>query len=261
MLYPVPRRFFVVLQNKHKLFEHLQLHLLCECGVYDDELGPALEEEKTAPSEVKSDFGSADDDHPTVGSLTRTHLSNHGGYEVKEPTTLCKQLRSHLLLVLKFLHYSAIFAGIVVPALASINVSGWFTTAQSFINYNNQSWSEPWLKTINYVAGFSDGDVFLKEDEIDLTKDDIPKAIDYPEYRQFKLQLEKLDPDKVYANLIPIFCNRSGRLKYVCKDHDDEKLKGKGLFDRLDTLGNAIVLNRAKGELTFKLESKEMTKR
>ncbi|KFH72906.1 hypothetical protein MVEG_00131 [Podila verticillata NRRL 6337] len=261
MLYPVPRRFFVVLQKRHKLFKHLQLHLLCECGVYDDELDPALEEEKTAPSEIDSAFGSANDDNPTVGYLTRTHLSNHGGYKVKEPTKLCEDLGSHLLPVLKFLHYSAIFAGIVVPALASINVSGWFTTAQSFINYNNQSWSEPWLKTINYVADLSNGHVSLKEDEIELTKDDIPKAIDYPEYRQFKLHLEKLDPSKVYANLIPIFCNRSGRLKYVCKDHDDEKLKGEGLFDRLYTLGNAIVLNRAKGELKFKLESEEMTER
>ncbi|KAG0316098.1 hypothetical protein BG000_004984 [Podila horticola] len=241
--------------------KHLQLHLLCECGVYDDELDPALEEERTVPSEVDSAFGSADNDDLTVGSLTRTHLSNHGGYKVKEPTKLCEDLGSHLLPVLKFLHYSAIFAGIVVPALASINVSGWFTTAQSFIKYNNQSWSEPWLKTISYVADLSNDHVFLKEDEIELTKDDIPKAIDYPEYRQFKLHLKELDPREVYANLIPIFCNRSGRLKYVCKDHDDEKMKGDDLFDRLDALGNTITLNRAKGELTFKIESKETTAR
>ncbi|KAG0316014.1 hypothetical protein BG000_005022, partial [Podila horticola] len=261
ILYPVPRRFFVVLQNRNVFSKHLQLHLLCECGVYDDELDPALEEERTAPSEVDSAFGCADDDDPTVGSLIRTHLSNHGGYKVKEPTKLCKDLGSHLLPVLKFLHYSAIFAGIVVPALSSINVSGWFTAAQSFINYNNQSWSEPWLKTINYVADLSNVHVFLKEDEIELTLDDIPKAIDYPEYRQFKLYLKELDPREVYANLIPIFCNRSGRLKYVCKDHDDEKMKGEDLFDRLDTLGNAITLNRVKGELTFKIESKETTAR
>ncbi|KAG0359642.1 hypothetical protein BG005_000435 [Podila minutissima] len=261
ILYPVPRRFFVVLQKKNMFSKHLQLHLLCECGVYDDELDPTLEEERTAPSEVDSAFGSADDYEPTVGSLTRTHLSNHGGYKVKEPTKLCEDLGSHLLPVLKFLHYSAIFAGIVVPALASINVSGWFTVAQSFINYNNQSWSEPWLKTIDYVANLSNGHKFLKEDEIELTKDDIPKAIDYPEYRQFKIHLKEMDPREVYANLIPIFCNRSGRLKYVCKDHDDEKMKGEDLFDHLDTLGNAIALNRAKGELTFKLESKEMTAR
>ncbi|KAK3835071.1 MAG: hypothetical protein J3R72DRAFT_526709 [Linnemannia gamsii] len=261
ILYPVPRRFFVVLQKRNMFLKHLQLHLLCECGVYDDELDPVLEEEKTVPSEVDSAFGSADDDNPTIVSLTRTHLSNHGGYEVKEPTRLCEELGSHLLPVLKFLHYSAIFAGIVVPALASINVSGWFTTAQSFVNYNNQSWSEPWLKTINYVAGLSKAHVSLKEDEIELTKDDIPQAIDYPEYRQFKRHLKELDPHEIYANLIPIFCNRSGRLKYVCKDHDDEKMKGEGLFDLLDNLGNAVTLNRAKGELTYKIESKEMTAR
>ncbi|KAF9375523.1 hypothetical protein CPC16_000679 [Podila verticillata] len=259
ILYPVPRRFFVVLQNRNMFSKYLKLHLLCECGVYDDELDPALEEERTVPTEVDSAFGSAGDDNPTVGSLTRTHLSNHRGYEVKEPTKLCEDLGSHLLPVLKFLHYSAIFAGIVVPALASINVSEWFTVAQSFINYNNQSWSEPWRKTIDYVAHLSNVHVFLKEDEMELTQDDIPKAIDYPEYRQFKLHLKKLDPSEVYANLIPIFCNRSGRLKYVCRDHDDEKMKGKDLFDRLDTLGDAIALNRAKGELTFKIESKEMT--
>ncbi|KAG0048271.1 hypothetical protein BGZ83_006733 [Gryganskiella cystojenkinii] len=261
ILYPVPRRFFVVLQNRSIFSRHLQLHLLCECGVYDDELDPALNEERSAPSEADSAFGSTDDDDPTTGSLSRTHLSNHGGYKVKEPTKFCKDLGSHLLPVLKFLHYSAIFAGIVVPALASINVSGWFTAAQAFINYNNQSWSEPWLKTIDYVVSFSKAHVFLKEDEVELTKDDIPKAIDYPEYRQFKLHLKELDPREVYANLIPIFCNRSGRLKYVCKDHDDEKMKGEDLFDRLDTLGNTISLNRAKGELTFKIESKETTAR
>ncbi|KAG0042316.1 hypothetical protein BGZ83_000606 [Gryganskiella cystojenkinii] len=236
-----------------------RLHLLCECGVYDDEIDPVLEEEVTAPSEVNSAFDLTDDDDPTVGTLTRTHLSNHGGYKVKEARQLCKDLGSHLLPVLKFLHYSAIFAGIVVPALASINVSGWFTAAQSFINYNNQSLSEPWLKTINYVAKIGGINVFLKEDEIELTKDDIPKAIDYPEYRQFKLHLKTLDPSEVYANLIPIFCNRSGRLKYVCRDHDDERMEDEDMFDRFDALGNAIVLNRSKGELTFKIESKETT--
>lgn len=261
ILYPVPRRFFVVLQNRNMLSKHLQLHLLCECGVYDDELDPALEEERTAASEVESALRSADDDDPTVGSLTRTHLSNHGGYKVKEPTKLCKDLGSHLLPVLKFLHYSAIFAGIVVPALSSINVSGWFTAAQSFINYNNQSWSEPWLKTIDFVADLNNVRVFLKEDEIELTKDDIPKAMDYPEYRQFKLHLKELDPSEVYANLIPIFCNRSGRLKYVCKDHDDEKIKGEIPLYGLDTLRKSITLNRAKGELTFMTGSAEITAR
>ncbi|KAG0293598.1 hypothetical protein BGZ98_002111 [Dissophora globulifera] len=259
ILYPVPRRFFVVLQNRNIISKHLRLHLLCECGVYDDELDPALEEERTVLSEVDSAFGSTDNDDPTIGSLSRTHLSNHGGYKVKEPTKLCKDLGDHLLPVLKFLHYSAIFAGIVVPALASINVSGWFTAAQSFVNYNNQSWSEPWLKTIDYVADLSNVRVFLKEDEIELTKDDIPKAIDYPAYRQYKQHLKVLDPLDSQGNLIPTFCNRSGRLKFVCKDHHDEKMKGEDLFGRLHTLGKAIALNRAKGEVTFKIESKNTT--
>ncbi|KAF9943474.1 hypothetical protein BGZ72_003992, partial [Mortierella alpina] len=139
-----------------------------------------------------------------------THLSNHAGYKIKEPTKLCKDLGSHLLPVLKFLHYSAIFAGIVVPALTSINVSGWFTVAQSFVNYNNQSWSEPWLKTIGYVAELCELQVHLKEDEVELTKNNIPRAIQYPEYRQYQIHLQELDPCKVYGNLIPIFCNRTG---------------------------------------------------
>ncbi|KAG0311318.1 hypothetical protein BGZ99_010267 [Dissophora globulifera] len=259
ILYPVPRRFFVVLQKNYIVSKHLKLHLLCECGVYDYELDPALETDTTAPSEVDSAFGSTHDDDPTIGSLTSTHLSNHGGYKVKEPTKLCRDIGNYLLPVLKFLHYSAIFAGIVVPALASVNVSGWFKAAQSFVNYSNKSWSEPWLKTIHYVAGLSNVHVLLKEDEIELTMEDIPKAIDYPEYRQFKVHLKKLDPDEVFANLIPIFCNRSGRLKYVCKDHNDEKMKGEDLFDRLHTLGTVIAQNRANGELTFKIESKMTT--
>ncbi|KAH7036112.1 hypothetical protein BKA57DRAFT_475559, partial [Linnemannia elongata] len=257
ILYPVPRRFFVILQNRNKLLKHLQLYLLCECGIYDDELDSALEE-STVPSEVDSAFEASGGDDP-VGP-TRTHLSNHAGYKIKKPTKLCKDLGSHLLPVLKFLHYSTIFAGIVVPALASINVSGWFTVAQSFVNYNNQSWSEPWLKTIDYVAELCEFQVNLKEDEVELTKDDIPRAIQYPEYRQYQIHLQELDPRKVYGNLIPIFCNRTGRLKYVCSDHDDDSMRAEdNLSGHLETLGSAIVLNRAKGELTFKMKSNPMT--
>ncbi|KAG0051980.1 hypothetical protein BGZ90_006622 [Linnemannia elongata] len=239
ILYPVPRRFFVILRNRNRFFKHLQLHLLCECGIYDDDLDSALEE-SIALSEVDSAFEATNDDDP-VGP-TRTHLSNHAGYKIKEPTKLCKDLGSHLLPVLKFLHYSAVFAGIVVPALASIDVSGWFTVAQSFVNYNNQSWSEPWLKTIDYVAGLCELQVHLKEDEVELTKDDIPRAIQYPEYRQYQIHLQELDPRKAYGNLIPIFCNRTGRLKYVCSDHDDDPMRTEdNPFGRLETLGRTDV--------------------
>ncbi|KAF9945306.1 hypothetical protein BGZ72_001493 [Mortierella alpina] len=262
LLYPVPRRFFVVLRHKSRLlktplFRHLQLHLLCECGIYDDELDSVLEE-STVPADIHSALEVTNDDD-ALGP-TRTHLSSHPGYRIKEPTAFCKDLGSHLLPVLKFLHYSAIFAGIVVPALASVNVSGWFTVAQSFVNYNNTSWSEPWLKTLDYVAGLCELQVHLREDESELTKDDIPRAIEYPEYRQYQIHLDTLDPRKVYGNLIPVFCNRTGRLKYVCKSHDDDPVRAEdNSFKYLRTLGNTVVLNRSKGEVTFKMDSATTT--
>ncbi|KAF9956295.1 hypothetical protein BGZ70_009975 [Mortierella alpina] len=262
LLYPVPRRFFVVLPKRSRwfrnpLFQPLQLHLLCECGVYDDEMDSVLED-RTKPFEDDFYFRPTDGDDPL--GPTRTHLSYHAGYIIKEPTAFCRDLGSHLLPVLKFLHYSAIFAGIVIPALASVNVTGWFTVAQSFVNYNNTSWSEPWLKTLDHVARLCKLPVHLKEDEIDLTKDDIPKAIDYPEYRQYKLHMQELDPDTFYGNLIPTFCNRTGRLKYVCTTHDDDPTRAEEQsFHHLQTLGNAVVLNRAKGEVTFKMDSKATT--
>ncbi|CAO3568816.1 unnamed protein product [Mortierella alpina] len=244
LLYPVPRRFFVVLQKKsrlfrNRLFRRLQLHLLCECGIYDDEVDGVLAQ-STEPSEADSCFKPSEDDDP-VGP-TRTHLSHHAGYIIKEPTAFCRDLGSHLLPVLKFLHYGAIFAGIVIPALASVNVTDWFTVAQSFVNYNSTSWSEPWLKTLDYVASLCELPVDLKEDEIDLTKDDIPKAIDYPEYRQYQLHLQELDPRKVYGNLIPTFCNRTGRLKYVCKTHDDDPTRAEDQsLQHLQTLGRGDI--------------------
>lgn len=255
LLYPVPRRFFVVLHNRNRLFRRLQLHLLCECGIYDDEQElTALE--ITARSEVDTDFEVEDDpvDHP------RSHLSNHPGYKVKRPTEFCQDLGSHLLPVLKLLHYGAIFAGIVVPALASVNVSGWYTTAQSFVNYNNQSWSEPWFRTIEYVSELCNVQMDLNVDEAEIPEMDIPRAIQYPQYRQYQAHLKVLDPHKVYGNLIPIFCNRTGHLKYVCKDHDDDETNGEELLDYLETLDSSVILNRAKGQLSFLLESNAVTK-
>ncbi|KAF9567286.1 hypothetical protein EC968_003266 [Mortierella alpina] len=263
IMYPVPRRFFVLLRNRSRvfanpLFRPLQLYLLCECGIYDDELDSVLEERDTH-LEVDSTLEVTHEDAP-IGA-TKTHLSHHAGYRIKEPTKFCKDLGSHLLPVLKFLHYSAIFAGIVVPALASINVSGWFTVAQSFVNYNNTSWSEPWLKTLDYVAGLGQLSVDLKEDEVDLTNDDIPRAIKHPEYGRYRAHLAKLDPDGDYGNLIPNFCNRTGRLKYVCKSHDDDAIRTEdSSLDHMQALGNAVVLDRAKGEVTFKMDSKATTK-
>ncbi|KAF9576679.1 hypothetical protein EC968_005452 [Mortierella alpina] len=267
VLYPVPRRFFVVLQErpwlrKNPCANHLRLHLVCECGMHDDASDSILKERITL-SEVDSAF-----EHKNVDSVvgsTRTHLSHHAGYNINEPKKFCRELGSHLLPVLKFLHYSTILAGIVVPALASINVSGWFTVAQSFINYNNTSWSEPWRKTLDYVADTCDVKLHLKEDELDLTKDDVPQAIEYPEYRQYQYHMEALDPSKVYGNLVPSFCNRTGRLKYVCKRHDNDPSRTREVegnsSDHLQALGSAVVVNRSKGEVTFTMGSDLMTKR
>ncbi|KAF9945159.1 hypothetical protein BGZ72_001595 [Mortierella alpina] len=55
---------------------------------------------------------------------------------------------------------------------------------------------------------------------------------------------------------------KSCRLKYVCSNHDDDPMRAEDKqFGRLETLGSAIVLNRAKGELTFKMTSKPTTER
>ncbi|KAF9556065.1 hypothetical protein EC968_008491 [Mortierella alpina] len=125
-------------------------------------------------------------------------------------------------------------AGIAVPALAAVNIPGWFTVAQSCLNYSTTSWSEPWSKTIDYVANLCGLQMNLGEDTVELTKGNIPTAMNHP-------------PD--------------GSTGDVCTNHDDDPTRAEANpFDILRNFGDAVVLNRVKGEVMFKTDSNETTR-
>ncbi|CAO3568769.1 unnamed protein product [Mortierella alpina] len=250
-LYPVPRRFYVLCQKDSLLCEKLQLHLLCECGIYDDDSISRPAQEKTVASQLD------DIAFDATTETMRTHLSNHGGYLIKDYKPFCQDYGTYVLSVLRCLQFGLLIAGVVVPALTSVNITGWFTVMQSAANYNNPSWSDPYAKAMNFVASRCEAGTRQQLLETPSTETELPEPLDGPLYRQFKhLLQETLDRAGVYGGLTVAFCNRSGRLKWVCKDHVEPSVNGKSLLDSLETVVSAmkgVSLDRSTRELNIDL--------
>ncbi|KAG0043853.1 hypothetical protein BGZ83_010975 [Gryganskiella cystojenkinii] len=270
--FPVPRRFYVVMLRQKSaisrilqaldLFTYLQLHLLCECGIYKLSHNPAKSPQLESPmTDQQLAFEPFDDeDNGAISNairIPRVHLSNHPGYKVKKPTQFCQDFGPYLLAVMKFLRAGAILAGIIVPPLAPFLPAS-VTAFQTAVNYNSQSWSEPWQNTITYIAKHCKSTMELEENELAEIRE--PKPLEGPEFRKFKVLLEKMDPANEFGNLIPTFCNLTGRLKWVCKDHCETTEYGRRELDHLEAVVRRMSnvsakLNRATGELFFKLLS------
>ncbi|KAG0077694.1 hypothetical protein BGZ92_001819 [Podila epicladia] len=240
--WPVPRYLYIVQQRGQPLCKRLRLHLLCECSIQDYEIDPP-ESNESLLSDLNRTLGDCSDDSQ---DNTLMHDTNHPGYEILYPTDFCKTYGPHLLSVMKCLHFGAIVAGIVVPGLSAIHEKTWYSKVHAFLNYNNQSVSEPWLKVMQFVASLSDPALDLRklDDDMDMMA---PTPLEGECYRAFQEFLNRVDRRRSYGNLVPVFSHEDGHLKWMCKDHTRVTHNGRTLLSLLEA--TAIAMNAAPSNL------------
>ncbi|GJJ73268.1 hypothetical protein EMPS_05626 [Entomortierella parvispora] len=239
-LYPVPRQFFVLRKKDSPLSRNLQLFLLCECESSKDN--------QTNPPSEDVVFEETEED-------TKIHMSNHGGYDITRPKEFCEKHGPRILMVLRCLQVGLMVAGIVIPGLAAANKTGLFTTILSAFSYNNPSFTDPFEKTKQFVAHHCDLGLTSELDSCS-AKVEIPQPLEGPAYNHFRQFLQEADKKGTNGNLTIAFCHRTGRLKWVCKDHCEPSARGKFLLRDLEFEASKMKtaqLDILSGSLTMEL--------
>ncbi|GJJ71470.1 hypothetical protein EMPS_03820 [Entomortierella parvispora] len=277
LLYPVPRYFYLRLRKKNIFRETLQMYLLCECGIYhhvdDDDVNTqgfysCDNDSGSCPMELQSTRIS--DRRPSLNKDTvakddalMIHLSNHPGYRIVKAPEFFQKHHSYVQNVMLFLRCSVMLAGIVVPGLASIGQSAWYSTVQACMNYNNPSFSEPFLSAMEYVVKTMSVEQELKSWDHTTDLNEL-FLFDDSEYKQFAEFLNKLDTHKENGYLIATFCPRTGHLRWLCRDHAPLSKKGEQRVNFLEEVvrkhGKYLTyFHRATGELRIPVLPVETT--
>jgi hypothetical protein len=235
--YPIPRLFIVLPKPKrrkdkitHPLTKRFRLYFLCECGEHTTGVGR--------------------------GNLpNRIHLAKHEGYDLDQPNEFFERYGSYVLAMLKFLKYSTMAAGVVVPPLTLFKVFDGLDAVQKRLAMSTDTIGSLVDQTIQHIQdlqGTSKKDGGKATEHMRL--EDV-EALEGADLRQLQLYLNDKDKGRVLGDLFRVFTHE-GHVKWVCIDHYKENYRKAALQRLKDVISvNNGGFNQTDSSVRIELKS------
>ncbi|KAG0222237.1 hypothetical protein BGX31_009261 [Mortierella sp. GBA43] len=229
--YPIPRLFIILrrppgtIQNPFS--DPFRLYFLCDCGSHTT---PANSEE-----------------------VHKVHLAKHDGYDLHRPSEFFQKYGDYLLGMMYIIKYGIVVAGVVVPALAKLDIADQVVDTLQEMKQFGKMIAPQIDDSIKYLQDIKEEMEATANLSTGRTGFGNVEAVEGVDLRKLESFLKDKDQDRALGNLYRIVTPK-GHVKWVCYDHyrDAQKISATQEFrTTVENIGGTYIEEMGRVEITI----------